>query len=326
MKRNAQTWLSLLSWIAAVAVAGASGALAAEDAKPDCRVEFKRNDAAGQMQVLIDGKEAMVYCHGDDVDLPHYYPVRSPSGKSLTVQQANPYPHHRSVWFADTVHLDRRGGASFYNALYSRVDKKDPKSPFRTRIRQVEFTPGPCAGAQGEMTLKLCWEHDQQPVLDELREMRVVALGDGEYLLDLKFTVTAAYGDVHFTSDAVHYAWPYVRMDPQFSALKGARITTSEGDGRGRGNPARWVDFSNTVDGVAEGLALFSRCADGPPHWLIREYGTFGPRRPAEQNGKRFTVKKGDSLKQHVAILVHKGDAAAGRVAERYEQYVKGKL
>jgi hypothetical protein len=35
MKRNAQTWFSLLSWIAAVAVAGASGALAAEDAKPD---------------------------------------------------------------------------------------------------------------------------------------------------------------------------------------------------------------------------------------------------------------------------------------------------
>jgi hypothetical protein len=35
-------------------------------------------------------------------------------------------------------------------------------------------------------------------------------------------------------------------------------------------------------------------------------------------------LKKGDSLTQRAAVLVHKGDVAGGHVRERYEKYVKG--
>ena len=88
---------------------------------------------------------------------------------------------------------------------------------------------------------------------------------------------------------------------------------------------ARWIDYSNTIEGKAEGVAVFQR-PDGQEHrWLTREYGTFGPRRPDSQSGKPFTLEKGDSITQRVAILVHLGDVKTGRVAERYQQYVKGK-
>ncbi len=49
------------------------------------RITLVRDDAEGQLQVMIDGKEAIVYCYGDGRDLAHYFPVRSPSGKSMTV-------------------------------------------------------------------------------------------------------------------------------------------------------------------------------------------------------------------------------------------------
>ena len=74
----------------------ASAAIAA-----DSRIAVKQDEAKGEIRLTIDGKEALVYCYGDQVDLPHLYPIRSPNGKSMTVRQTSPYPHHRSFWFAD---------------------------------------------------------------------------------------------------------------------------------------------------------------------------------------------------------------------------------
>jgi hypothetical protein len=59
---------------------------------------------------------------------------------------------------------------------------------------------------------------------------------------------------------------------------------------------------------------------------LTRDYGCFGPRRADARSGKKFTLKKGESLRQRVGVLVHRGDVKSGRVAERYSQYIEGKL
>jgi len=310
-------------------------ALANEQAKPSpatsSHVALDRDDAAGRLRVLVDGNEALVYQYGADCDLVHYWPVRSPSGKSMTVRHPTPYPHHRSFWFADKVQLAGGRDVSFYGALYSCEDRKNPKPPFRDHVRHVEFLPVEEKPGETAVTSKLVWEMDgDKPVLDELRRMRVVALGDGEYFLDLTFTVTASHGDVTFTSDAVHYAWPYVRMDPTFSVEQGGTITNSEGginQAGTHGKEARWIDYSNTVEGRTEGLAVFCHPDGDPsPKWLTRDYGCFGPRRPDAQSGKRFTLRKGESLEQRVGVLVHRGDVKQGRVADRYEHYVEGKL
>jgi hypothetical protein len=65
---------------------------------------------------------------------------------------------------------------------------------------------------------------------------------------------------------------------------------------------------------------------DHPHTWLTRNYGTFGPRRNDAQNGKKFTLKKGETLTRRIGVLVHNGDVKSGKVAERYEEYCKGKL
>ena len=323
--RRAAIVLAGLIWLAN----GVGGVLAGE-AKVPAEITVKRDDAKGQLRVLIGGKEAFGFHHGEPLDLPYIVP-RSPSGKALTVVQTKPYPHHRSIWFADTVQLAGQRQASFYNALYSRADKKDPTSPFRDRIRLVSMEPARIEGREATINASLLWEMDRKtPVLDEARQMRVVALGAGEYLLDLVFTVTASYGDATVTSDAVHYAWPYVRMDPPFSVDKGGTMTNSEGGVNQKGTcnkAATWVDYTNTVEGVTEGLAVFTHPDIGPPPtWLTRNYGTFGPRRERAKSGTKFTLAKGESLTQRVGILVHSGDVKAGRVEERYRQYAEGDL
>jgi len=120
-------------------------------------------------------------------------------------------------------------------------------------------------------------------------------------------------------------------MHPQFSVNgRGGTITNSEGGVNEKGThdkPARWVDYSGTVEGVTEGLTIFSTAENDYPHrWLVRDYGTFGPRRVDAKSGKLFTLDSGKSIKQHVGILVHSGDVDAGHVKKRYQQYIDGKL
>lgn len=293
-------------------------------------VEVRRDDPAGRMQVLIGGREVFAYLYGKDWDLPHFYPVRSPSGRPMTVQRADPYPHHRSFWFADDVQLAGKRRASFYNAWYSGEDRRNPAPPFRDRIRHVEFLPDRLGEGRADLGMKLVWEIDEGvPVLDERRAVRVVALGEGEYFLDCEFIVTASYGEATFLSDAVHYAWPYLRMGGPFTPSGGGRLVNSEGGEGQKGThdrPARWVDYSCTAD-PSEGLTLLVHPESGPPpKWLTRDYGTFGPRRPEERNGKPFVLKKGESLRQRVGVLVHRGEARAGRVEERYRSWVEGRF
>lgn len=288
-------------------------------------IQLARADAEHTLTVSIDGKKALEYHYAPDHFLPYFHPVLSPSGKELTVKLTEPYPHHRSFWFADTVQLDGHPAVSFYNAYYK------PKKGAPHRIRHDRFVSAQVMNDVAALQMELVWELESKtPVLKETRDIRIKPLGDGEYFMDLRFRLAADYGDVHVVSDATHYAWPYIRMHPQFSVQKGGKLVSSEGGENQKGTHnkvAKWCDYSNTVEGVTEGLAFFVHPENGPPRrWLTRDYGCFGPRRPDAQSGKKFTVKKGDALTMRVGVLVHKGDLKAAKVAEHFQQYADGPL
>ncbi|MBN2265566.1 MAG: PmoA family protein, partial [Candidatus Aminicenantes bacterium] len=303
-------------------------AMAACASKP--AVTVARDDKAGTLAISIGGREALVFQYGPDLDLAHYWPMRSPSGRNMLVQKTEPYPHHRSFWFADTVRAAGEGerDLSFYNALSSGAQAEGGGygPPFRERVRLVSFSKIEAQGDRAEIVAELAWETDGRPVLDERRALIVQSLGAGEYLLDLTWTLTAASGDVAFVSDDVHYAWPYLRLATVWNGEHGGRIVSDTGaTGQESTNmkPALWIDYSNTVEGVAEGVAVF-QWPDGREHsWLTREYGCFGPRRPDDRSGRPFTLTRGETISQRVGVLVHRGDVESGRVRERYDQYLR---
>jgi hypothetical protein len=288
-------------------------------------VKLGQDDAAGVLKVMIDGREAVAYQYGGQFAIPHLWPVQSPSGKHLIVQQKEPFPHHRAIWLADAVQLAGHEVVDFYHDYKNLNKPKDYTSGFRHSIRHQRFTQTQVTGSTARVGIDLQWMlNNTTPVLDEHRELTITALPGGGYLIDLAWKQTAAHGDVKFTSDAVHYAWPYLRMDPQFSGEKGGTIVNDRGQtGQEATNmkPARWVSYSNTVDGVAEGLAVF--LPSDERLWLTRDYGTFGPRRPDAQSGTKFTLKKGQSIGDRVGILVHSGDATTGQIAGQFEAYRK---
>lgn len=298
--------------------------------------ELRLDEAAGILGVFLDGREVLVYQFAASFDMPHICPLNTPSGKNLVVQKTEPYPHHRAFYIADTVRLDGGREVSVYNGLYTggemagegETKGSDFGPPFNDHIRHVEFVRLEAEGSQAVVETKMVWEMDESvPVLDDRRDLALNDLGEGEYIIDLVFSLTAAYGDVEFVSDEVHYAWPFLRLNPEFSAESGGTLEAD--DGR-RGQEATnlkvalWMDYSNTIDGVTEGVAVFQWPDGRDRKWLTRDYGLIGVRRVDERSGKPFTLKRGESIAQRVGILVHKGDARSGRVAERYALYIEG--
>ncbi len=315
---------------------GASGAPAARleaavrPGQDGPTVKLADDAAAGCLAVFVDGREAFVYRYGESLDMAHIWPLATPRGQNLLVQQIEPYPHHRSFWFADTVRRDGGREVSFYNGLYSGVEQptepKTYKPPFRDRIRHVRFVRLEAKGARAEIEAELVWEMDgSTPVLKETRRLVVHALGAGEYLIDASFALRPADAEVEFRSDDVHYAWPYLRLQTRWSGEAGGRLTADNGaSGQAATNmqTARWIDYSNTVEGETAGVAVF-QYPDGFDHrWLTREYGCFGPRRPDALSGKPFVLVPGMVLRQRVGVLVHSGDVTNGKVAQRYGDYI----
>ena len=294
-------------------------------------ITLKEDKGAGRLTVLIDGREAFVYRYSDWWDLPHYWPFRSPSGKNMLVQKTEPYPHHRSFWFADTIRFEGGRPVSTYNSLYTgqEIGAGAYGPPFNDWVNHIRFTRLEAEGPRAIVEADLRWKMDgDRSILDEKRRVLIHVLGRNEYLLDMTFILTAAYGDVEFVSDDVHYAWPYLRMNTMFSGENGGIITSSSGKtGQEATNmqPAEWMDYTNTLDGETEGIAIF-QWPDGEEHrWLTREYGCFGPRRPDQLSGKSFVLKKGESISQRIAILVHRGDVKTGKIEERYKDYTIGR-
>lgn len=303
----------------------------AQEAKP--AIEFRQDDAQGRLQVLIGGKEALVYVYGRDVDLAHFHPLRSPSGKTMTVAKAATFPHQRSFYFADAVQLAGQRKVDFYKSLYSGAGgETTPHPPFRDRIRHVEFTRIAGGPGHGELRIKQVWETDngETPVLDAALDLRIVALENGEYLLDVTHALKASYGEVTFKSDVKHYACPLIRLNDDFNSKGGGLISNSEGATSQKATdmkPARWVDFSRAKADDPEGVAIFSHPSNEQPHaWLTRDYGLFGPRHAEARHGKPFVLKPGEMISTRCGVLVHKGDANSGRVADRFRAYADGRL
>ncbi len=297
------------------------------------KADWKRDDARGELWAEIDGKPAFCYRYGNRVDLPHFFPINSPAGRSMTVRQTEPYPHHRSFWFGDRVALKGQRAIATYSALYSGVKDEDGAygPPFADGVRHVEFSKLTADGDTAKASIRLLWHMDNNtPVLDEHREIRVRGLGNGEYFIDVTFSVTARYGDVEFSSDDVHYAWPYLRLNSGFAVPGGAKMIASSGpiaEARSTKVVADWIDYSNVTGEKNSGLTMFSHDDNAKPHrWLTRDYGTFGPRRVDAKSGKPFTLTKSQSMTRRVGVLVHTGDVKSGRVAKRYSQYIRGEL
>jgi hypothetical protein len=100
------------------------------------------------------------------------------------------------------------------------------------------------------------------------------------------------------------------------------------------GYQSAWCDYSGPIEGQSVGIAILTDPSNAHPScWHSRGYGLMAANPFGRGTHAKFpAVKdktdlaklgKGEHMKLRYGILVHKGDAKEGKVAEWHERFVK---
>lgn len=285
---------------------------------------IERDDQAGTLLVCAGKRTVIGWQFHEQFALPHWYPLTSVSGENMLVQHPDPYPHHRAMWIADRVQLENGPIVDFYHCWKNLRDAKRPEAGHQHFQKQMEITRCSAQGNRAEVACALHWLVDgKTPTLLDQRQFVVQLLPTGEALIDLQWSLRAAFGAVHFHSDWVHYAWPYLRMQPAFTPSAGGALFDDVGrvaQAATSGNYCNWIAYLRTSGEQHEGVAVMVPQDGAWRKWLTRDYGTFGPRRPDARSGGKFTLAQGEELTGQVRLYVFAGDRA--RIAKQYRRYV----
>jgi hypothetical protein len=314
--------------------------LLADDSKsPGVTVETRHDSIDFRI-----GKE-LVACYRKGVAKPYFWPLTAPGGVQITRAwpmvrgtpgESNDHFHQKSAWFChgDIIpdgielkhHIKGIEGVDFWSeadghgriVCTDSIDRLDADNPGHGYV----------------LTTNEWRTADDVKVLDEKRAIHLYSLGDARlfvFEIDLEASVCPlTFVDTKEGSFGVRVN-DAIREEKGKGKIENADGKTGEKNCWGR--ISAWCDYSGTIEGKTAGIAIFADPKNPYPScWHVRGYGLmaanpFGREKSGfpDMKGKKDLVKlaKGEHLLLRYGILLHKGDAKEGKVAEMYEQFVK---
>jgi hypothetical protein len=263
-----------------------------------------------QVVVNVDGKLFTCYKFAGSQKYPYFWPVNGPlSGKSITTETSEPYPHHHSLFFG----CDRVNGANYWQDVNERgqILSKGPKI--------IE-----AAGQRIVLTDTCLWKQPgKEPVIEDTRRITISAPNKDLRYIDFKITMTSLIDiEILKTNHSLFSA----RVVPELSVQSGgtlinAQANTSEKGTFGVSSP--WCDYSGTRKGITEGIAILQNPKNRwyPSKWFTRDYGFFSPTPMYWLEGDKLDLAKGERLTLEYRVIVHAGNAETANIAELFNQY-----
>ena len=296
--RSRATLHSLHALLAALAFA--AGELGAEEVGGAGRIAIA-TEVPGELRISIDGLPFTTYHFAQGTDAqwagPYFFPLRASDGVAVTSNRAldgGDHPHHRSLWFS---HGDVNGAN-----CWSFGHQQQHHHGF-TQVGADSFVE------------ELAWEAAPpalEPVLKEVRTVRVVAGADGARALEVTMRLSAgalpAVFHVQALADGkggVEAGLCAVRVAAAMVA--GGRLENAQG-GTGeqpcRNQPAGWCDFTGTISGQAYGITIFDHPGNpgAPQAWHARSYGLLAQTGPTSS-----TIAAGATATLRYRIAIHIG-------------------
>jgi len=270
---------------------------------------------------IHEGEELVTrYLYSYDRVRPYMYPLNAPGGVCLTEDGPRDHVHHRSFWVA---HGD--------------VNGVDCWTELRNHgyIRHKNFERLESGDVYARVVALNVWtDHGGNPLMDELRDIRIWRTIRGDRIIDFNVSFRASYGDVTL-GDTKEGGLISLRVTPSMRGLSGGRIENSEG-GVGEeecwGKRARWCDYSGVADSRWLGIAVMDhpRNPRHPTYWHVRAYGLFtanclgvsifegNPRLRGDME-----IKHGEVVGFMYRVLIHEGDAARAEIEKKYQCYIE---
>lgn len=265
-----------------------------------------------QASFRVNGIEQTRWHFGSNAPRPFFFPLRGPSGETLT-RMGHPgapnHDHHRSVWFAHHKLL----GIDFWSDLTDAI------------IRQQMWYAYHDSQDECGMAVQLGWfdGHDPQPLVDQELVVFLRPLEKGEYTLDLQSTFRPRAAQIEFQQ--TNFGFLAVRVAKSLTVhFGGGQLTGSSGEiGEPAlfGKPNRWMDYSGPVavpddtgtrQVVTEGITYFDhpRNPAYPAKWHVRSDGWMGA--SACRDAPLITSRE-NPLTLRYLLHIHSGAVDASR-------------
>jgi len=260
--------------------------------------------------VTINGKLFTCYKFAPSQKYPYFWPVNgSASGKSVTTETSEPYPHHHSLFFG----CDRVNGGNYWQESneHGQIVSQGPKLAESSGDRIV-------------FTDKCLWQRPgNEPVILDLRRIIITAPTEGLRFIDFEISLEPLV-DVRILK--TNHSLFSARVVPELSVKSGGTLINAEGKTGEKGTwgvASPWCDYSGTRDGVTEGTAILQHPGNRwfPSKWFTRDYGFFSPTPMFWLNGDSLELPKGRTLTLRYRVVVHSGNAKAAGIAEIFKQY-----
>ncbi len=263
-----------------------------------------------RVAVHVDGKLFTAYKFADSQKYPYFWPVNGPvSGKSITTESSQPYPHHHSLFFG----CDKVNGGNYWQDVNKRgqIVSKGPKIT-EASGKRVLFSD------------ECLWRRPGfEPIISDTRRIVISAPSEDVRLIDFEITLKPLVDiEILKTNHALFSA----RVVPELSVKSGGTLVNAEGktaEAGTFGKNSPWCDYSGTRNGVIEGIAILQNPANRwfPSKWFTRDYGFFSPTPMYWLEAGRLELPKGKTVELKYRVVVHAGDAKQARIAEKFEQY-----
>jgi hypothetical protein len=299
------------------------------------RAAVEMKEGPDKVRVEIGGQLFTEYCF---TGAPHvyFYPLIGPGGVRMTRDwpmketpgEERDHPHHRSLWFSHGA----VNGVDFWTEASPGKTTKHPTG----RIEHAKFLEVKGGEKEGVIRAALRWvaPDGSVPVTSE----QTFRVQDGaERIIDFAVTLTAGekdvtFGDTKEGSMAIRIA-ESMRLMGMHKKPGHGKVENSAGDVNEKvwGKRAAWVDYSGPVDGKVVGIAFFDHPKNlrHPTRWHARDYGLFAANPFCEREMDRtqaagagdLKLAAGQSVTFQYRIILHAGDAAQAKIAERFAEY-----
>lgn len=262
--------------------------------------------------VTIGGGLFTRYKFASSQKYPYFWPVNGPaSGKSVTTETSQPYPHHHSLFFG----CDRVNGGNYWQ---EGIERGQIVSQGQKIIE--------ASGKRVFFTDKCFWQQPgKEPIILDMRRVTISAPSESLRFVDFEITLEPL---TNIRILKTNHALFSARVVPELSVKAGGTLVNAEGKTGEKatwGIASPWCDYSGTRDGVTEGVAILQHPANRwfPSRWFTRDYGFFSPTPMFWLKDDRLELAKGEKLTLRYLVVVHTGSAEEADIQGIFERYKK---
>jgi hypothetical protein len=269
-----------------------------------------------RLVIRVGGDVFAEYRYAPSQKYPYFYPVNGPSsGRSVTTESSEPYPHHHSLFFA----CDRVNGGNYWQEGLE-----------RGQIRQERVRVGERDGLRVSFVSENLWHRPGAPApFRDRRTVTVFAPRADLRVLDIEIAWTALQ-DVEITR--TNHALFSARVVKALAVSAGGSLVNAEGASGEKatfGVRTPWMDYNGKVADhdppLVEGIAILTHPDNpwSPTPWFTRDYGFFSPTPMHWLPGGRLEIHKGKTLVLRYRVIVHTGTAAEAGIAALYDSWIR---